>query len=189
METKVKKEKKKDFVKKLIWAGVSYAAISIIAGICSVLRNSIQGDNGAEISWFVILETVLFPVLFYVAGYLGSKRNDFTRFKAGMFWLLAVGFSAVLMLEWYVTLELYVLSNLPAAEGSLTLDLFLRKITVVQDYAVLYLKETTWYKGMLLPLIHFAFRLIYWLLYALGNRRYALAKKEKEMDKKARMRC
>lgn len=174
-----KKEMTSKFWKCVCWAVASYAVLSVIAGVCSVVRGSMQGDGGATVSWFVALELLLFPVLFYVAGYTGSKKYDFDKFKTYKVWLFSAGFSLVVLLLWYVLLEAYVLLNLPVAEGSLAPDLFLRKITVVQEYTVKYLSETDAYKYVLLPLIHFVFRLLYWLLYALGNRKYALAKKER----------
>ena len=173
-----KKEKTSKVGKSMLWAVISYVVISVIAGVCSVVRGSVQGDSGSAVSWFAILELILFPVLFFVAGYLGSKKCEFEKFKTYKIWLFSFGFSAVLMLLWYVVLEGYVMLNLPAAEGSIALDFFLRKIIVVRDYAVLYLKETPGYKNVLLPLIHFVFRLVYWLLYALGNRRYVSVQKE-----------
>ena len=179
MEKKETKENQSKFGKSVLWAVVSYVVISVIAGVCSVVRGSVQGDARATVSWFAILEIVLFPVLFYIAGYVGSKKYEFEKFKTYKVWLFAGVFSAALLGLWYLLLEVYVMLNLPAAEGSMALDLFFRKITVVQDYAVLYLKETDGYKYVILPLIHFVFRLVYWLLYALGNRKYALAQKEK----------
>jgi len=175
-----KKEKTSKVGKSMLWAVISYVVISVIAGVCSVVRGSMQGDGGSTFSWFMILEMVLFPVLFFMAGYFGSRMYEFEKFKGYKVWLFAAGFSAFLMLLWYFVMEVYVMLNLPAAEGSLALDLFLRKITVVQDYEVLYLKETDGYKYVLLPIIHFVFRLVYWLLYALGNRKYALEQKERE---------
>ncbi len=171
-----KKEKTGKFGKSVLWAVLSYVVISVIAGVCYVL----QGGGGSKVSGFMIFELILFPVLFYAAGYLGSKVFNFEKFKTYKIWLFATCFSAVLLLLWYVFRELYVVLSLPAEVGSLALDLFLRKITVVQDYEVLYLKETDGYKYVILPLIHFVFRLVYWLLYALGNRKYALEQKEKE---------
>ncbi len=179
MEKKEKKENQSKFGKSVLWAVVSYVVISVIAGVCSVVRGSVQGDARATVSWFVILELFLFPILFYIAGYLGSKKYEFEKFKTYKVWVFAGVFSAALLGLWYLLLEVYVMLNLPAAEGSMALDLFLRKITVVQDYTVLYLKETNGYKYVILPLIHFVFRLVYWLLYALGNRKFALAQKEK----------
>ena len=173
-----KKEKTSKFGKSVFWTVLSYVVISVIAGVCSLVRGSMQGGSGATISWFMIPELILFPVLFYTAGYLGSKKYEFEKFKTYKIWLFSIGFSAVLMLLWYVMLEIYVVFNLPVAEGCLALDLFLRKITVVQDYSVLYLRETNGYKYVILPLIHFGFRMIYWLLYALGNRRYVSVQKE-----------
>ena len=173
-----KKEKTGKFGKSVLWAVVSYVVISVIAGVCFAVRGSVQGESGTAVSWFSILEVILFPVLFYAAGYLGSKKYKFEKFKTYKILLFSFGFSAVLMLLWYVVLEGYVMLNLPAAEGSIALDFFLRKIIVVRDYAVLYLKETPGYKNVLLPLIHFVFRLVYWLLYALGNRRYVSVQKE-----------
>ncbi len=186
MEKKEKKEKTGKFGKSVLWAVAGYAVISLIAGICSVLRGNIQGSDNTGISGFVVFEMILFPVLFYIAGYAGSKKCDFEKFKTYKIWLFSFAFSAVLLLLWYVLLDLYVLLNLPAAEGVRTIDLFLRKITVVQDYEVKYLSETDGYKYAMLPLIHFVLRIIYWLLYSLGNKKYAAAKKEAERKKARR---
>ena len=181
MEKKEKKEKTGKFGKSVLWAVASYVVISLIAGTCAILR----GDK-TEISGFVVFEMILFPVLFYIAGYVGSKKCEFEKFKTYKIWLFSFAFSAVLLLLWYVLLELYVLLNLPAAEGVRTIDLFLRKITVVQDYEVKYLSETDGYKYAMLPILHFAFRMIYWLLYSLGNKKYAAVKKEAERKKARR---
>ncbi len=181
-----KKEKTGKFGKSVLWAVLSYVVISVIAGICSVIRGSVTGDNDGVVSWFMIVELVLIPVLFYIAGSLGSKKYEFRKFGTGKVWLFAFLFSAALLGLWYVLMVPYVLLNLPAAEGSYALDLFLRKTTVTQDYVVLYLKETDGYKYVILPLIHFVFRMIYWLLYALGNRNYAQEQKAREREAKER---
>ena len=172
------KEKQNKFGNCVLWTVLCYVVISVIAGVCSVIRGMVPGAEGNGISWFVVVEFVLFPVLFYVAGYFGSKKGGWERFKSGKVWLFSFVFSAVLLVLWYVLLELYVVFNLPVAEGSLVLDLFLRKITVVQEYAVKYLRETNVYRYGILPGIHFVFRILYWLLYMLGNRKYASAQKE-----------
>ena len=179
MEKKEKREEQGLFGKSVLWTVVSYVVISAIAGVCSVVRSGIQGESGATVSGFVVFEAVLFPVLFFIAGYFGAKIFGFEKFKTYKVLLFSLGFSAALMLLWYVLLSVYVVFNLPVAEGSLAPDLFLRKITVVQDYTVLYLKETDGYKYVLLPLIHFCLRFVYWVLFALGNRKYVVAKKEK----------
>ncbi len=177
MEKREKNENQSKFWKCVLWTVLSYVVISLIASVCHVVGGNLQDDGGAEISWFAILEVAIMPVLFYIAGYFGSDKYDFEKFKTYKIWIFAAGFSAILMVLWYFALEAYVLLNLPAAEGSYALDLFLRKITVVKDYTVLYLKETDEYKYVILPLIHFAFRLVYWLLYALGNRKYVKGQK------------
>lgn len=181
-----KKEKTSKFGKSVLWAVLSYLVISIIAGICSVIRGSVQGEDAASVTWFMFVELVLIPVLFYVAGGIGSKKYEFQKFKTGKVWLFSFLFSAALLGLWYVLLEGYVLFNLPAAEGSYALDLFLRKTTVIQDYTVLYLSETDGYKYVILPLIHFVFRMVYWLLYSLGNRKYAMEQKAKEKSQRKR---
>lgn len=186
MEKKEKKDKTGKFGKSVLWAVASYAGISLIAVVCSVLRGGIQGGGNSGISWFVILETILFPILFYVAGCVGSKKCEFEKFKTYKIWLFSFAFSAVLLLLWYVLLEVYVILNLPVAEGVRTVDLFLRKITVIRDYEVKYLAETDGYKYGILPLIHFVFRIIYCLLYSLGNKKYAAVKKEAERKNKRR---
>ena len=183
MEKSEKKETGKKFGKSVVWAILSYVVISVIAGVCSVLRGGMEEGSNGEL-WFMMFELVLFPILFYVSGYIGSKVYDFEKFKGYKAWLFIFGFSGLLLLFWYVLLEVYVLLNLPAAEGSLALDLFLRKVTVVIDYAVLYLKETDMYKYGILPGIHFVFRMLYWLLYVLGNRKYAMVQIERKRAKK-----
>ena len=181
-----KKEKTSKFGKSVLWAIASYVVISVIAGICSVIRGNVQGESDTTVTWFMIVELILFPVLFYVAGSVGSRKYEFKKFKTGKVWLFAFLFSAVLLGLWYVLMVPYVLLNLPAAEGSYALDLFLRKTTVIQDYTVLYLSETDGYKYVILPLIHFVFRMVYWLLYSLGNRKYALEQKAREKAQRRR---
>ena len=180
-----KKENRKKFGMSVLWTVLTYVAISVIAGICSVLRGGMADgiDTGF---WFQMFEMVLFPILFYVAGYVGSQKYDFEKFKGYKVWLFIVGFSGILLLLWYILLDAYVLLNLPAAEGSIALDLFLRKITVVIDYSVLYLKETDLYKYGILPMIHFVFRVLCWLFYLFGNRKYASAQMEKNREKARR---
>lgn len=185
MEKSNQKESGKKFGKCVLWMVLSYVVLSVIAGICSVLRGGMEAGSNGELV-FMILEFVMFPMLFYVAGYVGSKKYDFEKFKTYKVWLFLLGFSGILLLFWYVLLDLYVLLNLPAAEGSIALDLFLRKIIVVIDYEVLYLKETDLYRYLILPLIHFVFRVIYLVFYALGNRTYAVAQLEKKRAKKKR---
>lgn len=175
-----KKEKTSKFGKSVLWAVLSYLVISVIAGVCSVIRRNIQGGTDASVSWFMIVELVLIPVLFYIAGRIGSQRFEFDKFATYKVWLFSFVFSAALLGLWYVLMVPYVLLNLPAAEGSYALDLFLRKTTVTQEYTVLFLSETDGYKYVILPLVHFVFRFVYWLLYALGNRNYAREQKERE---------
>ena len=181
METE---KKGKKFWKGLGVAALCYILISIVAGMCSVLRVSMQGDEGAKVSGFVVLEVVLMPVLFLIAGYVVSAKLKFGKIKFYKLFLGAVLFSGALFALWYVAMTGYVLCNLPAAEGSYALDLFLRKITVVIDYEVKYLKETNGYKYGLLPAIHFVFRVVYWLFYLWGNRMYCTKQKELERAQK-----
>lgn len=180
METEKKETK---FWKCLGMAALSYVLISIIAGVCSVLRVNMQGDEGARVSAMVVFELVLYPVLFLIAGNVVSKKLELGKIKFYKLFLGAVLFSGALMVLWYVVMDVYVLCNLPVAEGSYGLDLFLRKITVVIDYEVKYLKETDGYRYGLLPSIHFVFRILYWLLFLWGNRIYSAKQIEKERAK------
>ncbi len=175
-----KKEKTGKLGKSVLWAVLSYVEISVIAGICAVIRGSVQSGSDTSVSWFMFVELVLFPVLFYVAGYLGSKKYEFTKFATYKVWLFSFAFSAVVLGLWYVLLVPYVLLNLPAAEGSYVLDMFLRETTIVREYEILFLENTDVYKYVILPLVHFVFRMVYWLLYALGNRKVARDRKERE---------
>jgi len=160
-------------------ATLCYVLISVLAGVCSVLRGGMQGDEGAKALGFVVFEVVLIPVLFLIAGYVVSAKLKLEKIKFYKLFLGAILFSGVLLALWYVAMTGYVLFNLPAAEGSYALDLFLRKITVVIDYEVKYLKETDGYKYGLLPAIHFVFRIVYWLFYLWGNRMYCTKQKER----------
>lgn len=180
-----KSEKKSKLGKCVLWTVLSYLVISVLMGICSVLRNGLEEGSTTEIV-FMFFEFALVPILFYVAGYVGTKKFDLEKFKIYKVCLIAIGFSGVLLLLWYVFLELYVLLNLPAAEGSIGLDMFLRKITVMVDYTVLYMEQTDLYKFGILPGIHCLFRVLYWILYYLGNRKYALAQAELQKAKKRR---
>ena len=166
MEKEIKQSK---FGKRLLWTVLSYVAISVIAVVCSVIRSSVQGESDGVTLWMGV-ELILFPVLFLLAGYFVTVKGDLGRFKSYMVWLFATVFSGVLLVLWYFVLEAYVLLNLPAAEGVTAIDMFLRKITVIKDYTVLYLSETEGYRYVTLPLIHFALRIVYWLLFFLGNR-------------------
>ncbi len=176
METE---KKGKKFWRSLGMAALCYVLISLVAGVCSVLRVSMQGEEGAKVSGFVVLEVFLVPVLFLIAGYVSSAKCELGKIKFYKLFLGAVLFSGALLALWYGVLEAYVVCNLPVAEGSYALDLFLRKITVVIDYEVMYLREADVYRYVLLPLIHFVFRIVYWLFYLWGNRMYCTKQKER----------
>lgn len=168
METEKKQSK---FGKSVLWAVLSYVVISVIAGIFSVLGNK------AQVTAWMVIEVFLFPVLFVIAGYIGSKKYEFEKFKTYKVWAFSAGASAILLGLWYVLLSGYVVLNLPVAEGFRAVDLFLRKITVVQEYEIKYLSQTDLYRYLVLPLLHFVVRIVYGLFYGLGNRMYA-AKQE-----------
>lgn len=168
METEKKQSK---FGKSVLWAVLSYVVISVIAGIFSVLGNK------AQVTAWMVIEVFLFPVLFVIAGYIGSKKYEFEKFKTYKVWAFSAGASAILLGLWYVLLNGYVVLNLPVAEGFRAVDLFLRKITVVTDYEIKYLSQTDLYRYLVLPLLHFVVRIVYGLFYGLGNRMYA-AKQE-----------
>lgn len=167
-----KEKKERKLLKCVGWTILSYLLLSLIAAVCSFVRVATQGEDGEQISGFMILELCLVPVLFLIAGYYGSAKFEFNRMKTARVLLFATGFSLLLLLLWYVFMEAYVLLNLPAAEGSYALDLALRKTILVRDYEVLFLANTDGYRYAVLPLIHFGFRVMHWLFYLWGNRWY-----------------
>lgn len=164
-----KKEKTGKFGKSVLWTILSYVVISVIAAVCTMIRGMVQGEENGVTFWMIV-ELLLIPALFVLAGYLGTAKCEFEKFKTYKVWLFSVVFSLVLLGLWYVLLEAYVLLNLPVAEGICALDLFLRRSTIVRDYEVLFLSQTDAYRYGILPGIHFAVRIVYWLLYMWGNR-------------------
>ena len=109
-------EKTGKFGKCVLWAVLSYVVISLIAVVCSIIRGAVQGEANGVTFWMVV-ELLLFPVLFVLAGYLGTVKCGFERFKSYKAWLFATLFSGVLLALWYFVLEAYVLLNLPVAEA------------------------------------------------------------------------
>ena len=166
------------------FAALSYLIISVIAGVLSVMRVAIQGEQKAEVNGFVVFEFLLIPVLFLLAGYVCSVKGRFEKLKAARVLLAATGFSVLLLVMWYVLLDVYVVLNLPVAEGSYMIDLFLRKTIIVKEYVYLYLSETNGYRYVILPLIHFVIRIIYWLLFLGGNRIYTAKQGEAKKSKR-----
>ena len=162
--------KRNGFAGHACFAFVSYIVISIIVAFFSGMRQSFQKNDGAGISVWVVLLFFIVPLLFFLAGYLGTTKFGFEKLKVHRVLLWSTVFSAVLLGLWYVLLELYALCNLPAAEGSYLPDLWLRKTIVTYGYEYRYLQETDLYRYVILPLIHFVFRIIYWLFYMWGNR-------------------
>ncbi len=175
----MEKEKKQGSIWRYIgFAALTYVVISVAAGVCSVLRGMVQGEEAARVTWFVILELFLIPVLFLVAGYFVSVKYEAKRWSAWKVLVPAAVFSALLLGLWYAVLEFYVILNLPTAEGGYALDLFLRNIRVVHEYEYTVLAKTDGYRNVILPLVHFGWRIIYWMFFLWGNRRYAAKNKE-----------
>lgn len=172
MEKKERKETKSKFGKSVGWAILTYVVISVIAGVLWFACGFARGEGASKVSGGAVLLLFLMPVLFLLAGYIGSKVNEFGKFKTYKVWLFATGFSLLLLLLWYVFEGLYVVLNLPVGVGGYALDVALRKTTIVRDYEILFLANTNAYKYAVLPLIHFVFRIIYWLFYLWGNRMY-----------------
>lgn len=165
-------KKRSKFGKSMGWAILTYVVISVIAGALWIVCGFGRGEGASKVSGEAVLMLVLVPVLFLLAGYIGSVVHEFEKFKTHRVWLFAAGFSLFLLLLWYVQKDLYVVLNLPAGVGGYALDVFFRKTTVVRDYEVLFLANTDGYKYAVLPLLHFVFRIIYWLFYLWGNRIY-----------------
>lgn len=155
---------------------LSYIILTVVAAALSVIRGSMNADSNTGITWWIVLEFLLVPFLFFGAGYFVTAKFSLERIKGYKVFLFGVLFSGALFALWYGALGLYVLFNVPAAEGSYMLDLWLRKVMIVRDYVYLYLEETDGYRYVILPFVHGIFRIFYWLLYFAGNRCY-IAKK------------
>lgn len=168
-ETKEKNEKKGMFGKSVLWTVLSYVGIYIVAILCWMIRGKVQGETNG-ITFWMILELFLIPALFAVMGYLGTVKWGLGKFKSGKVWLFAFLFSGIFLVLWYLLRDVYVLINLPVVEGTVVIDMFLRRVTLVRDYTVLFLSQTHGYKYGILPMIHFVMGIIYWLLYLWGNR-------------------
>ncbi|MGN1083800.1 MAG: hypothetical protein ACI4QX_02250 [Lachnospiraceae bacterium] len=161
----------KNVGKRAGWAVLSYLVISMIAVVFHVIRLSLRGDGyNEETSWWEVLEFIIFPGLFLLAGYIGTMRCEFEKIKAYRALLFAAVFSAALLGLWYVLQEVYVLCNLPAAEGGCALDLSLRRMNITYGYEYTVLAKTDMYRYVILPLVHFFVRILYWLCYLWGNR-------------------
>jgi len=163
-------EKSKKFGKGVIWTVASYVVISVIAGICWVAYGFGRGAGSAKVSGEAIVMLIVMPVLFLVAGLIGTRMFRLEKLKAHKVWLFSIVFSLFLLLLWYVLDGVYVVLNLPTGVGSYALDVALRKTIIVDEYEVKYWANTNTYKYVVLPLIHFLFRVIYWLFYLWGNR-------------------
>lgn len=150
---------------------LSYVVISLIAVLTALIRQSVRGtDSNVRLTWWEVLQFFIVPGLFLAAGYIGTAKCGLKRLNGYRVLLAAVVFSALLLGLWYVWLEGYVLCNLPAAEGSYAADLLLRKSMITYGYEYTYLANTDTYRYVVLPLIHFGVRILYWLCYLWGNR-------------------
>ena len=161
---------KKKFGKSVIWTVASYVVISVIAGICWILWGFGRGAGSAKVSGEALVMLAVVPVLFLLAGVMGAKTRVHDKLKASKVVLASLVFSLVLLLLWYVCNGVYVVLNLPAGVGSYALDVALRKTIIVDEYEVKYWANTNTYKYVVLPLIHFVFRMLYWLFYLWGSR-------------------
>lgn len=170
----------KGSVKRAGWPVLSYVVISLLAVVLAVIRLAIRGeDSDVKVTWWELLQLFLVPALFFAAGYLGAAKCGLEKRKPQQAFLAAVIFSAVLLGLWYVWLEGYVLCNLPAAECGTALDLWLRKRMIVDGYEYTWLANTDMYRYAVLPLLHFAVRILCWMCYLWGNRKAASRRRSK----------
>lgn len=161
----------KSIVRKAGVIVLSYVVISLIAVFTALIRQSVRGMNSdVKVTWWEVMQLFIVPGLFLVAGYIGTAKCGLKKLKWYWVLLAAVVFSALLLVLWYVWLEGYVLCNLPAAEGGYAIDLLLRKTIITYGYEYTYLAKTDKYRYVVLPLIHFVVRILYWLCYLWGNR-------------------
>lgn len=164
----------KDTVKKAGWLVLSYVVISLLAVVLVVLRQMVRGgDSDVMVTWWELLQLFIVPALFFAAGCLSTAMGGLKRIKTSKAFLTAVIFSAVLLGLWYVWMDGYVLCNLPAAECGIAIDLWLRKRMIAYGYEYTWLANTDMYRYAVLPLLHFAVRVLCWMCYLWGNRRTA----------------
>lgn len=170
----------KDSVKKAGWPVLSYIVISLLAVVLAVVRLVVRGeDSDVKVTWWELLQLFFVPALFFAAGYLATAKCGLKKIKAQTAFLAAMIFSALLLGLWYVWLDGYVLCNLPAAECGIAIDLWLRKRMIAYGYEYTYLANTDMYRYAVLPLLHFAVRVLCWMCYLWGNRKAVSRRKSK----------
>lgn len=170
----------KDSAKKAGWPVLSYSVISLLAVVLAVVRLVVRGeDSDVKVTWWELLQLFFVPALFFAAGYLATAKCGLKKIKAQTAFLAAMIFSALLLGLWYVWLDGYVLCNLPAAECGIAIDLWLRKRMIAYGYEYTYLANTDMYRYAVLPLLHFAVRVLCWMCYLWGNRKAVSRRKSK----------
>lgn len=160
----------KKVIKRVEAAVLSYVVIYVIAVVLAVVRISLKEDSSEGISFYEIIQVVIIPALFYIAGYYVTARFEFPKMNAKVVWIASAVFAAVLLGIWYLSLETSAMLNLPVAQGCYALDHWLRKINIVYEYEYTTLAKTNMYRYATLPLLYFVADILCWLCYFWGNR-------------------
>ncbi len=160
----------KKVIKRAGAAVLSYVVIYVIAVVLAVIRISLKADSAEKISFYEIMQVVIIPALFYIAGYYVTESFELPKMNAKTVWIASAVFAAVLLGIWYLSLETSALLNLPVAQGCYALDHWLRKINIVYEYEYTTLAKTDMYRYATLPLLYFAADILCWLCYFWGNR-------------------
>ena len=163
-------------------AVLSYVVICVIAAVLAVIGKSMKGDSSAEVGFGDVVQFVLFPAVFYAAGYFVTNKFDFPKMNGKVVMIAAAVFSGVMVLLWFAARGAYVALDLPVVQGSYALDHWLRKINIVEDYEYKYLSESNVYPNVILPILFFVLNFVYWLCYLWGN--YVCVSKRTPVSKK-----
>lgn len=173
-------EKKKGTGKRILYAGLSWIAIFLTAMILRLFYYVIRGSQSGKFGLFEVLQLLIFPALFYLAGYLGPTKFSTGRYEKKRVMLFGVIFAAVLMGVWYLSVSVSAFLNMPAAQACFAMDHWMRGWDIVYKYEYTYLGRTNLYLYFVLPLCYFLADLLYWFCFYCGNDKAAPKKKPKK---------
>lgn len=167
---------KKVFTKNVKAAIVSYIFISLLAAVALVMQIQTDGNvygeafryqPKTEITSWVLIELFAIPLLFLGAGYFITKMWKLEKMIFVKVLLAATGYALIGFVLCKFVYELFLVLNLPVVSGDCALDRFLRE-TNMSDGSLMY--ENNYYPDWVLPIVHFVFQILYWLIFYVGNR-------------------
>lgn len=173
-------EKKKGIGKQILYAVVSWVAIFLIAALLRIFHNVLHGSQSGEFGFFEMIQLLVFPALFYLAGYLGPAKFSTGRYEKKWVMLCGVLSAVVFLGVWYLSVSVSAILNLPAAQACYGLDHWMRGWDIVYKYEYTYLGRTNLYLYFVLPLCYFLADILYWFCFYCGNDKAAPKKKAKK---------